>query len=79
LPVLSPEEVSKESSIIPSSHPDLSNSPRTVHHASSELSVIDPGTHTDEILKDLGISNEWIQRLGQEGVFGGTLKRICKL
>lgn len=78
--MLSPEEASRESSVIPSSHPDLSDSPRTVHRVASKPSTIDPGMHTDEILKDFEISKEWIQRLAQEDVFGGTLKKsLCKL
>lgn len=61
LPVLSPEEADREHSILPSG---LS---KPIPH----FPIIDPGAHTDEILRDLGIVKERIQKLRKEHVFGG--------
>jgi len=79
VPVLSPDEASKETTVVPLPHPQLSNSAKMRHGIGAENLLINPGTHTGEILHDLGIDNERVQELKKEGVFGKGCRHFSKL
>jgi len=79
VPVLSPDEARRETTVVPLPHPQLSNSAKMRHGISTESPLINRGTHSEEILHDLGIDNERIQELKKEGVFGKTCWHFSKL
>lgn len=83
LPVLSPEEAGRESSVIPFPHPRLSGVTKQVtkarERAIMDYPIINPGSHTVEVLKDFDIKEEHIQKLRREGVFGDAIRRNAKL
>ncbi|KAF8529909.1 CoA-transferase family III [Gautieria morchelliformis] len=84
VPVLTPAEAAAHStthSPIPHPHPSLSRTPAPASVPESAASQtlntafsVDPGTHTDEILRDLGVSHDEQQRLIEEGVIGNARK-----
>ncbi|KAF9048418.1 CoA-transferase family III domain-containing protein [Panaeolus papilionaceus] len=71
LPILTPQEAGDQTSHIPRFHPQVSHQQNDGQQSSDADSIIiQPGAHTDRVLKDFGISAQQIQRLTTEGVFG---------
>ena len=82
--MLTPAEAvvhSTTSSPIPHPHPSLSRTPAPASVPGSAASrtlktavSVHPGAHTDEILRDLGVSVDEQERLTQEGAIGKIRK-----
>lgn len=77
--MLSPEEAGQESSVVPLPHPQLSGVKKSMVQGVLDYPTMDPGGHTDEILRDYGIGKERIQKLRAEGVFGDSIRHSAKL
>lgn len=69
VPVLSPTEAAQlHGSLHPMPHPELSRmSPPPLQ---DEIKTLNPGKHTVDILRELGLSEEDIRRLVAEGALG---------
>jgi len=68
VPVLSPEEAAaRAGSSVPAPHPVLSRTPS--QHVPT-LTVLVPGQHTVEILKEIGVSETEAQKLLKRGIVG---------
>ncbi|KAF9532529.1 CoA-transferase family III [Crepidotus variabilis] len=79
VPVLSPEEAAGlAGSRFPLPHPLISR-PQTSDSIASFITppLLEPGTHTEDVLKELGLSNHQIQQLRESKVV--THKRLSKL
>jgi len=78
VPVLTPKEAGKVTSNIPIFHPQVSKQLEAGEYSDSKIiASIQPGLHTDVILKDFGFDAGRIKRLKDEGV---VLIRVpCKL
>lgn len=78
VPVLTPQEAGKlAAASIPTPHPQISEQrsvPPEVFE--SKKVILTPGKHTQEVLKEYGLSDERVRELESEGVFG---KRASKL
>ncbi|KDQ57210.1 hypothetical protein JAAARDRAFT_35817 [Jaapia argillacea MUCL 33604] len=76
VPILSPEEAASldghTNSALPHPHPELTRTP-PVENASSDV-VLQPGQHTNEVLKESGLSEAEIQKLVLDGALGMKLK-----
>ena len=71
VPVLTPKEAGKVTSDIPIFHPQVSNQLKVPGQYSDPKSVIiQPGLHTDAVLRDFGFDTERIRQLKDEGVLG---------
>lgn len=78
VPVLVPQEAAKlASASIPTPHPQISVQ-RSVQPEvfESKKVILAPGKHTQEVLKEYGLSEERVRELEAEGIFG---KRASKL
>lgn len=83
-PVLSPEEavgvITDQRSVIPAPHPRLSRtSPHPFAGETNTESNLEPGEHTDILLKEFGISTEARKKLAAEGAFGRNARELSKL
>ncbi|KAF8588277.1 CoA-transferase family III [Ramaria rubella] len=89
IPVLTPAEAathSTTSSISPQPHPNLLRTPAPASVPNSAASrmlnsstILSPGAHTDEILRELRISDAERRELMQEGAVGKTTKVVARL
>jgi len=70
VPVLTPTEAGKVTSNIPVFHPRVSEAEQ---HADSKNIVIQPGLHTDAVLRDFGFDGGRIRQLKGEGVIRSKL------
>ena len=69
VPVLSPEEAAKVAGTpIPAPHPWLSDQKRRSYP--KEFGVLKPGQHTEEILKEMGISGDELASILRSGAIG---------
>ncbi|KAH6913050.1 alpha-methylacyl-CoA racemase [Coprinopsis sp. MPI-PUGE-AT-0042] len=77
VPILSPKEAGKQArALVPDVHPKVHSfhapaSPQTP----AVLSILEPGKHTNEILKELNISNDHMERLVKHGAIDESLRR----
>lgn len=78
VPVLTPKEAATLSDI-PISHPQVSKQPKARQYLDPQSIVIQPGLHTDTVLRDFGIDAGRIQVLKDEGVLGTRIRVSCKL
>lgn len=84
VPILSPSEAAAirytggaSAEDIPEAAPFLS---RTPGHANSDIpELLIPGSHTHEILAEIGISDEETQTLIHEGALGGEAQEQSRL
>lgn len=67
VPVLTPKEAGKMTSNIPIFHPQVSKQ-LSAGQYSNQSNTIQPGIHTDVILKDFGFDAMRIKQLKDEGV-----------
>ncbi|KAG0694798.1 CoA-transferase family III [Suillus ampliporus] len=75
VPVLSPTEAAElHGSLHPTPHPELSRAPSL--HLQDEIKTLDPGKHTTEILKELGLSEEEMRQLGIDGALGNEAQEL---
>lgn len=88
LPVLTPFEASRlqnapnePPSLIPHPHPRLSRTPFVPISSKSEdgLKLLKPGQHTQEILEELGLSQEEKESLKRDGSLGKAPRSGSKL
>ncbi|KIM52241.1 hypothetical protein SCLCIDRAFT_573572 [Scleroderma citrinum Foug A] len=73
VPVLFPEEAAQldpEGSTRPAPHPHLSRTPALPQGGSNPRTLLQPGTHTEEVLLETGLSGEDIKQLASDGAFG---------
>lgn len=71
--MLSPEEAAQldpSGSVRPAPHPHLSRTPALPQDGSNLSTVLQPGIHTEEVLSEIGLSNEDIRQLASHGAFG---------
>ncbi|KAG1733644.1 CoA-transferase family III [Suillus paluster] len=68
VPVLSPTEAAQFYGLHPMPHPELSRTPPS--HLRDEITTLDPGKHTADILKELGLSEEKMRQLAIDGALG---------
>ncbi|EIW84074.1 CoA-transferase family III [Coniophora puteana RWD-64-598 SS2] len=83
LPVLEPEEAaSLARSSRPLAHPNLSRTPSpyaTPSYESDKPEILEPGQHTDEILREVGFSEKERRRFACNGAFGEEAREDAKL
>jgi len=79
LPVLSTDEAAKQTSEVPAFHPKVAAVSGNGEVYETKDFYIVPGTHTNDVLQEFGISSERMQKLQKEGVFGSTTKSASKL
>ncbi|KAF8149873.1 CoA-transferase family III [Crassisporium funariophilum] len=80
VPVLTPKEAGEITSYIPKFHPQVSNQSNMNQPLDSKNVIIQPGLHTDAILRDAGFDAGRIQQLRAEGALGkGSLHTPSKL
>jgi alpha-methylacyl-CoA racemase len=77
VPILSPKEAAKQArSLVPEVHPKVQSFKNPVTtQTSKELRILEPGKDTEEILKELNISHEQVERLVKEGAIDEKLRR----
>jgi alpha-methylacyl-CoA racemase len=69
VPVLSPDEAAQlHESPQPIPHPELSRT--SLSPPQDKIKTLEPGEHTTDILKELGLSQEEMRQLAIEGVLG---------
>lgn len=75
VPVLSPTEAAQfHGSLHPMPHPELSRtSPSPLQ---DEIKALDPGKHTADILRELGLSEEDMRQLVTEGALGKEVREL---
>jgi alpha-methylacyl-CoA racemase len=77
VPVLTPKEAGKMTSNVPIFHPLVSKQMKAARQYLDPKSiVIQPGLHTDTVLKDFGFDTRRIKQLKDEGVFGKDSIRV---
>ncbi|KAG2140068.1 CoA-transferase family III [Suillus clintonianus] len=75
VPVLSPTEAAQLlGSLYPKPHPELSRTPPLL--LQDEIQTLDPGKHTADILKELGLSDEEMRQLVTEGALGKEAREL---
>ncbi|KAF9485195.1 CoA-transferase family III [Pholiota conissans] len=79
VPVLTPQEAAKHSSSIPLPHPQLLSQANVAKLFESKDLITQPGAHTEEVLREYGISEARGQSLRKEGVFGKPSLHSSKL
>ncbi|KAG6331762.1 hypothetical protein ID866_7323 [Astraeus odoratus] len=73
MPVLTPEEASQvgpSGSLCPAPHPHLSRTPPLPQEGVQLGSTLEPGTHTMQVLIEVGLSRDEIEKLTLDGAFG---------
>lgn len=73
VPVLSPEEAAQldpSGSARPAPHPHLSRTPALPQGGSNLRTLLQPGTHMEEVLLETGLSGGDIRQLALDGAFG---------
>jgi alpha-methylacyl-CoA racemase len=75
VPVLSPAEAAQlYGSLYPIPHPEFSRtSPPPLQDG---IKTLDPGKHTADILRELGLSEEYIRQLITEGALGKEVREL---
>jgi len=74
-PVLSPKEAAQlHGSPHPMPHPELSRTPPSPQQ--DRVGTLDPGEHTVDILRELGLSQEEMRRLAIEGALGQEVRYL---
>ena len=76
VPVLTPKEAGKMTSNIPIFHPQVSKQPIAGQYLDPKSIVIQPGLHTDAVLRDFGFGAVRIKQLKDEGVLGEDSRRV---
>lgn len=62
--------------MVPEVHPKVQSfNALASHQAPSALGILEPGQHTDEILKELNVSNDQMERLVKEGAID---EKLCR-
>ncbi|KAG1750182.1 CoA-transferase family III [Suillus lakei] len=75
VPVLSPTEAAQlHGSLHPMPHPELSRTPPSP--LQDEIKTLDPGKHTADILRELGLSEEDMRQLVTEGALGKEAREL---
>jgi len=78
VPILTPEEANNlesSQSSFPLPHPKISSSNAEVNVDSSAIEL-SPGKHTEDILRELGLTNSEYQRLVQDGAIQGSRSKL---
>ncbi|KAG6331500.1 hypothetical protein ID866_7587 [Astraeus odoratus] len=73
VPVLTPEEaghLDPSGSLRPAPHPRLSRTPPLPQDLAKSNITLEPGTHTEAVLVEIGLSAGDIKQLGSQGAFG---------
>lgn len=81
VPVLTPAEaasVDPTGSPRPAPHPQLSRTPASSPHAGSPTTILEPGTHNEAILIELGFSPEERNTLVRAGALGEVVRDSWK-
>lgn len=78
VPVLSPTEAAQfHGSLHPIPHPELSRTSSS--SLQDEIKILDPGKHTADILRELGLSEEDTRQLVTEGALGKEARELERL
>lgn len=83
--MLSPKEAAAvQGSPIPEFHPHVirhtqSQPPGLRQPINVEDLIIQPGLHTEEVLKEAGLGNQEIKQLALDGVFGEEIQRPARV